>query len=542
MLDAELEGEPSAMHPTEFGFRTDTRNKFGKIRELALCGLVQEKKKKNRRRSTKICAEELQRTQEMINSAISGHASVHSDVCFIPFEVFKNLGSIPRMGSNGDFVHPLSNQANANSGLPLDHFDRSKTVFIFVSHRWLSPRPGTAGHPDDVDSHSKHQLIVEGCERMRGTNAPIRPECDIALWIDFGCVNQDGEPAAELEHRLAALIGVCDLLLTPVVDPQHEEWILPLTFTNAIEDYRASAWQEYWSRAWCRSETFLAAVIPVISDPARATLFNGGLKTAHKSSRRAHVIFGSKELEQNRLPIFVPPMMNATYYKYAPEKGYLTCEDDRPVIASLTDTARAHITDTAVGYFGDMDESGQPHGYGRRVFEDGGIYDGEWVHGKEEGLGRYTWTWGDEYTGGWKAGQKCGYAIHVYADGGRFEGEMRDDKRNGFGRFIYPFGDRFDGIYGEDLKLCGLWSYADGEARVCRWELHESGAYSVIRGEGAIWNAERTRVWRLEDDVKREEISLEEARDVCARLGLKPKTPRKFVPPQVSEESVVDEL
>ena len=170
---------------------------------------------------------------------------------FVPFTAFEACGHIPRFGSNKEFVHPLSKVRNENLCQPLDKFDRSRTAFIFVSHRWITPHPGATGHPDDVERHSKYALVCEAVRRLQaGPSSPIPEHFKVALWVDYSCVDQDDSPAAELEERMATLVGLCDLLLTPVVDPEHKKWALPLTFENAIEDCQASAWKEYWKRAW----------------------------------------------------------------------------------------------------------------------------------------------------------------------------------------------------------------------------------------------------------------------------------------------------
>ena len=98
----------------------------------------------------------------------------------VPFHVFKQLGHIPRFGNSQSFIHPLSELANDNLCLPFEKFDRSKTVFIFVSHRWLMPRPGTEGHPDD-NTRSKFELICEAINRLTGPSAPIPQHFKVAL-------------------------------------------------------------------------------------------------------------------------------------------------------------------------------------------------------------------------------------------------------------------------------------------------------------------------------------------------------------------------
>jgi len=360
---------------------------------------------------------------------------------------------------------------------------------------------------------------VEACERLRGLRAPIPEDMNIALWIDYSCIDQDSAPAEELEERMAALIGVCDLVLTPIEDHAgHESWSLPIAITNGIEDYKAAAWQEYWRRAWCRVEAFLAAAVPVEHEPTRVERFRGGIRTCKQAARRPHAIFGTKELAHDRPPLFIPSLVGATFLKYAPEHGDLTSEADRSVIALLTATARAELHEID-RYWGGTDGEGRPHGVGKQMFEDGSSYEGEWVHGVQHGHGVNEWAWGDRYDGQWADGKMHGKCVHTYADGGRFEGLMQFGVREGTGRFQYHFGDTYEGMYSNDLKVAGVWHYANGAARVCRWELHESGSYSVIKGEGAKWAADRHVAWRLLDGEEEEEVPVSEANAIALRLG-----------------------
>ena len=69
------------------------------------------------------------------------------------------------------------------------------------------------------------------------------------------------------------------------------------------------------------------------------------------------------------------------------------------------------------------------------------------------------------------------------------------------------------------VQVAGVWKYANGAARACRWELHESGSYSVIKGEGAKWAADRRSAWRLLDGEEVAEISVAEANAIADRLG-----------------------
>jgi len=109
---------------------------------------------------------------------------------------------------------------------------------------------------------------------------------------------------------------------------------------------------------------------------------------------------------------------------------------------------------------------------------------------------------------------------------------MENDVRRGWGKFNYGHGDEYAGYYDDDLKVYGKWAYANGEMRVCRWVLHESGAYSIIKGEGAKWSADRRTAWKLVDGELAGEISLDEAAAISARVGegMPTTTPEAYVP------------
>ncbi|MEE4248246.1 MAG: hypothetical protein V2I33_22890, partial [Kangiellaceae bacterium] len=48
-------------------------------------------------------------------------------------------------------------------------------------------------------------------------------------------------------------------------------------------------------------------------------------------------------------------------------------------------------------YFGELNEAGFRHGYGRMTFGNEDLYDGSWEEGKMSGQGVYTWSNGGRY-------------------------------------------------------------------------------------------------------------------------------------------------
>ena len=82
-------------------------------------------------------------------------------------------------------------------------------------------------------------------------------------------LDQDGAAGDELNH-LHEIIAGCDMLVTPIVDPKHEDWKTPMEkgglVTSWFDQYEAPAWKEYLERAWYVH----VRVQPAASCPARA--------------------------------------------------------------------------------------------------------------------------------------------------------------------------------------------------------------------------------------------------------------------------------
>ena len=109
---------------------------------------------------------------------------------FISLGDFKKAGRIPRCGSQKDFQHPRTGQPNAESSILRlkSSFNEKKTVFIFVSHRWLSPGQGAKGHPDN-EENAKYKLLLKLIEKLiEGEASPVPGDFEVALWIGEPCL------------------------------------------------------------------------------------------------------------------------------------------------------------------------------------------------------------------------------------------------------------------------------------------------------------------------------------------------------------------
>jgi hypothetical protein len=62
------------------------------------------------------------------------------------------------------------------------------------------------------------------------------------IWLDFGCMDQDGNPAGELK-QLDMIMKIADCIFTPIVDPDWQQWELG-NFKDIYEDYKAKNWND----------------------------------------------------------------------------------------------------------------------------------------------------------------------------------------------------------------------------------------------------------------------------------------------------------
>ena len=181
------------------------------------------------------------------------------------------------------------------------------------------------------------------------------------------------------------------------------------------------------------------------------------------------------------------------------------------------------------------------HGYGKCVYNSGSFYHGEWKHDRRDGNGKFAYACGDTYEGQWVNGRYHGTGIYTSSTGGdTYEGEWRDDLCSGQGTYTYrDANEKFEGQYLAGLRSgFGTYSFANGNVYTGQYyegERHGAGTFYFRDsgeaeignyhegndiGEGARWNADRTRAVRLVDGQSTEPITLEAAEATASRLGL----------------------
>jgi hypothetical protein len=367
----------------------------------------------------------------------------------INFKSFKELGTFPRFPDQKHLTCTLDQITKATY---------ENSLIVFVSHCWLRGWKGAQGwdgrpHPDNKRG-DKYKLCVHGIEKILTKFAPGMKNC--YLWLDFGCIDQDGNPAGELK-LLDKIIQVSDCVFTPIHDEHHNDWDYPKKWNNPYKEYQSKPWNDndysYVNKGWCRVEMLYSTSIPMLEsekEGERFLKFGQELQLRMKDGRRVHFLYGTKELKGRRFPMILPPLRNNYFDEYRPEKGTLTKEEDRAIISKLVDDLSQYIPRVAEGYEGEKNENGQRHGFGVYKYKNGDIYTGQWVEDKREGEGKYKFQNGDLYEGVWKNDSLPSGTVS-YVDGSSYRGELNMFWRAGEGVYRDSTGKETSGLWKNDL-------------------------------------------------------------------------------------------
>jgi hypothetical protein len=155
----------------------------------------------------------------------------------------------------------------------------------------------------------------------------------LSVCLRAACINQDSSnPAEDLDGALTRIIGSCDMMVTPIHDPDWRNWSIETQGINdPFHEYRAPDFVQYLGRAWLRLEMFLNANMPF--SLTRHRLFGGALHdVVAREKRRPHLIFGTREKEQGEMPIILPALNDHDFEDYNPAKGTVTDPRDFKII------------------------------------------------------------------------------------------------------------------------------------------------------------------------------------------------------------------
>ena len=235
---------------------------------------------------------------------------------------------------------------------------------------------------------------------------------------------------------------------------------------------------------------FYAANIPVIDDRLRAErCFQHGFKVHVLNGVRPHLLYGTSESKDLQTPQILPPMQNSFYDKLDPLKGNLTVPSDRAKIEELYENLRPYFkTVSKVGYEGSRDSNGKRSGKGIYRWDDGTVYDGEWLDDDRHGLGVERIADGNIYEGEYRADKASGHGIYRYADGEIYERGWLNDLRSGYGIYHHADGHIYEGGMLNGLSSgYGIMRYANGRVYEGQWLNDKSSGHGVMRGaDGTI--------------------------------------------------------
>ena len=236
------------------------------------------------------------------------------------FEEFQYYGQFPRFSSkNYDHIEQLVT-IDESKLTNIEDTNPNESFYILISHNWLAgceyfgskdklnPEYRGIKHPDNKNN-DKFKLCIQAIQLIKNFQAPKMTNCYI--WLDYCCINQDGNPADVILNQLDQIVQTIDCILTPVHDEDYEKWELVNHNKGLIKQYKAISWNggsdktktwdeikyAYVNRAWCRMEMFYAANVPLRNhDSNRIDKFALGLKISLEQNRRPHFLFGTREL------------------------------------------------------------------------------------------------------------------------------------------------------------------------------------------------------------------------------------------------------
>lgn len=114
-------------------------------------------------------------------------------------------------------------------------------------------------------------------------------------------------------------------------------------------------------------------------------------------------------------------------------------------------------------------------GYGKYIYSNGYVYEGNFVKGLRVGLGKLATPVGDSYDGMWENDQFNGQGTYKWADGSKYTGEWKNGVQDGYGIFFYPNGDKYTGYFKNNkFQGAGKYTWVDGTMQE---GIYEDGIY-----------------------------------------------------------------
>lgn len=139
---------------------------------------------------------------------------------------------------------------------------------------------------------------------------------------------------------------------------------------------------------------------------------------------------------------------------------------------------------------------GAKHGHGVLRMSDGSSIEGNcFVDGEIEGLGKRIWQSGQIYTGNFHLGEMDGQGTLQGADGSVFEGEWRKNKRHGQGTLRFADGSVYEGGFQDHGQTGeGMLRLPQGDVFQGQWARGEKqGSGKMTWADGAVYDGQWSR-------------------------------------------------
>ncbi|XP_021866256.1 phosphatidylinositol 4-phosphate 5-kinase 9 isoform X2 [Spinacia oleracea] len=129
---------------------------------------------------------------------------------------------------------------------------------------------------------------------------------------------------------------------------------------------------------------------------------------------------------------------------------------------------------------------GMRHGCGKLSFPSGAVYEGEFSGGYMSGQGTYTWPGRLTYKGRWRLNVKHGLGCQIYANGDDFEGSWMQGSPEGNGKYTWANGNVYLGsMKGGKMSGKGSLTWINGDMFEGSWlngMMHGFGVYTWSDG------------------------------------------------------------
>jgi len=137
-------------------------------------------------------------------------------------------------------------------------------------------------------------------------------------------------------------------------------------------------------------------------------------------------------------------------------------------------------------YTGEFDK-GKLHGKGIMFYNNGRVYEGDFISNAPDGAGIETYDNGDRYVGKFSKGFKNGRGVYYYKFGDKYEGNFAENKPNGIGTLTMAKGAKYVGSFHHGkCNGKGEYKYENGDVYTGDWVdsvKHGQGVYKYSNGD-----------------------------------------------------------